>query len=97
MLFTIPFVSIDNQLRQRLESLEKGLSVQFDPRVVEKIFFDAGEDQVSEKRYLILEGKKLRVSGYVQDYEPETICLRIEVGFFGRSRVRALLAELFPE
>jgi hypothetical protein len=96
MLFATQFITIDDRLRQTLVSLEEGLSVRFDSQMVEKIFIDAEVDQVSEKHYLLLDGKKLRVVGYVEDYESGTLSLRIEVGFFGRSKVKNLLAALFP-
>ena len=74
----INFITIDDSLRLVLARLEGALGVFFNPREIERVFTDAIENQRDEKRYVFFESPKIRVSGYVEDYEPETISLSVD-------------------
>jgi hypothetical protein len=71
-------VNIDEQLRTLISRLERVLTVQFDSRETERVFRDREEDQVSAKRYTFHQSGSVSVTGQVDDYEPEMICLCVE-------------------
>jgi hypothetical protein len=71
-------VPIGLRLRFVLFGLESALGVSFAGAECERIFLDATADQVSAKRYAIFTSPHLTVTGRVNDYEPETISLRVE-------------------
>ena len=90
-------MSIDDRLRETLLSLEEGFSVRLDPDVVRKIFTDSLEDQVSEKQYRLIDTSDLRVFAFVEDYEPETLWLRLEIGPIRIATAERLFLVLFPD
>jgi len=57
--------------------LECALGVSFAGSECERVFRDAAEDQVSPKRYTFFESPSLRVTGRVEEYEPETVWLQV--------------------
>ncbi len=77
-------ISIGKKLREFLREVELRFSIRLDQNVIEQIFYDAEDDQVSEKHYLLFqEGKKLMrkqltIRGSVDECEPETIWIEIE-------------------
>jgi hypothetical protein len=71
-------VACDSSLRFALFGLECATGVEFSAKEVERVFLAAREDQVSAKEFLFVETARLRVSGYVEEYEPETIKVRVE-------------------
>ena len=71
-------VTIGDQLRFVLFGLECVLDAEFPADVAEKIFSDCEEDAVSEKRYMLWAARRQKVTGYVQDYEPDDILLTVE-------------------
>ena len=81
------WVPIDGRLRFVLFGLECALGVTLYPLVSEKVFRDAREDQVSAKEYTLHESVGLRVSGWVGEYEPDQVLVRVE----GRRGVNDLL------
>ncbi len=44
----------------------------------ERVFRDATDDQVSAKRYSFFASSRLAVTGRVDEYEPESVWLRVE-------------------
>ncbi len=71
-------VLIDATLRLALFGLECALRVEFSVREIERVFQDEREDQQSAKEYTFFDAGGVRVSGSVDEYEPESIWLRIE-------------------
>lgn len=69
---------IDDHLRLVLFGLECALNVEFSPDIVECIFCDSEHDARQEKRYLLSAGPHLKVTGYMEEYEPEEIWLTVE-------------------
>ena len=68
-------VSIDEQFRFTLFGLQCVLDVNFSSKEIERIFSEARDDQVSEKKYDLFRSQELYVTGYVEEYEPESITL----------------------
>jgi hypothetical protein len=81
------WVPIDGRLRFVLFGLECALGAALYPLACEKVFRDAREDQVSAKGYTLHESAGLRVTGWVGEYEPDHIRVRVE----GRRGVSGLL------
>ena len=71
-------VTINNQLRFVLFGLECALDAEFLVDVVEKIFADAEQDAVNEKRYTLWAVKHQAVTGQVDEYEPGDIWLTVQ-------------------
>ena len=69
---------IDLRLRFALFGLECALGVFFPLPEVDRVFRDAVLDQISAKEYEFFQSPRLRVSGRVDEYEPETFRLRVE-------------------
>jgi hypothetical protein len=80
-------VPIGDGLRFVFFGLECALGVTLYPLETERVFRDARADQVSAKAYRLHESPRLRVLGRVDEYEPDTIVLRVE----GRRGTDALL------
>jgi len=55
------------------------------------VFSDSAANQVSEKRYVFFDSPKIRVTGYVEEYEPETIEITIEAPRSLVARCRPIL------
>jgi hypothetical protein len=70
-------VSIDLELRFILFGLQMVLDIPFSVHEMDRVFTDSIADQVSAKEYLIYESSSVAVTGHVDDYEPETIRLRL--------------------
>lgn len=74
-------INIDKDLRDVFMKIERYFSIALDESVIEKIFKDA---EVSQKDYLIFQGKKkllqkpVIVRGTVDEYEPSDIWIVIE-------------------
>ena len=77
-------INIDANLRDIFGEIEQYFSIKLDKDLIEKIFRDAEEDQVTEKEYLIFQeekkflGTQLKIRGTVDDYEPKTIWIEIQ-------------------
>ena len=71
-------ITIDDSLRLVLARLEGALGVFFKPAEIDRVFSDARDNQRDEKRYVFFESPRIRVSGYVEDYEPETIEITVD-------------------
>lgn len=69
---------VDATLRFALFGLECALGETFNGVECERVFRDAGEDQVSAKQYVLFESPCIVVSGRVDEYEPESIWLRVQ-------------------
>ena len=80
-------VPIDLTLRFVLFGLECALGVALSAAEAERAFREAVEDQVSAKDYNFHQSRNLSITGRVDEYEPETIRLRVE----GPRRMAALL------
>jgi hypothetical protein len=52
--------------------------VSFAGAVCEQVFRDAADDKVSAKRYRFFEPPHLSVTGRVDEYEPESVWVRVE-------------------
>ncbi len=85
------YVTINNQLRLVLFGLECAIDVEFAPDVVEQIFIDTRSDSRSEKHYALWSGARLKVKGYVEDYEPEALWLTVEADRPFRPSLAALV------
>jgi hypothetical protein len=76
-------LTIDSSLLDFLRQIETHFSITIDNTIVEKIFKDAAEDQVTEKNYLIFLSKKIFlkppmiIEATVDEYEPESIWITI--------------------
>jgi hypothetical protein len=76
--------NINHDLLAMFEEIETYFSIKLNLTVIDKIFRDAEEDQVSQKEYLIYEGKQrllkkpMRIRGTVEEYEPSEIWIVIE-------------------
>jgi hypothetical protein len=79
--------TIDARLRFALFGLECSLVVEFVVTDVERIFHDAVADPVSAKEYHLFERNGTRVTGHVDEYEPEGIWIRIEGGPVAHARL----------
>jgi hypothetical protein len=71
-------VPIDDGLRFVFFGLECALSIALCPLETERVFRDERADQVSAKAYTFYESPMLRVFGRVDEYEPESLFVRIE-------------------
>lgn len=77
-------VNIDSDLRQIVKAIERYFSITLDKELIERIFKDSEEDQISEKRYLIFKGEQkilagqMTIYGTVDEYEPGTIWLELK-------------------
>lgn len=69
---------IDTTLRFALFGLECALGISFNGVECERIFREAAENQVSAKQYVLLESRRLIVSGRVDEYESESIWIRVQ-------------------
>ena len=78
MVTETEYVTIDNRLRLVLFGLECALDVEFSPAVVEQIFSDSERTSSAEKRYTFWVNPRLKVTGYVEAYEPEDVLLTVE-------------------
>jgi hypothetical protein len=78
MVKTVDSLLIDDTLRFALFGLECALNVEFNPAAVETVFADAYSNQRSPKEYTFWSASTLRVTGQVDDYEPETLWLQVE-------------------
>lgn len=78
---------IDCRLRFVLFGLECALGVPLSAPEAERVFRECEEDQVFAKEYEFYRSRRLRVSGRVDEYEPEAIWLRVE----GDRKVAGLL------
>lgn len=80
-------LTIDLRLRFALFGLECALGVTFSGVECERVFRDAAADQVSAKKYVFHESSNLVVTGRVEEYEPDSVWLRVG----GRTGVREIL------
>ena len=77
-------VNKDSDLRDIVNEIEQYFSITLDKELIERIFRDAEENQVSEKQYLIFKAEKkilggqMTILGTVEEYEPETIWIELK-------------------
>lgn len=83
------FITIDASLRRVLARLEGALGLFFNPREIDRVFTDAIDNQRDEKRYVFFDSPKIRVTGYVEDYEPGMIEISVDAS-------RSLVARSMP-
>jgi hypothetical protein len=83
MTFFRKLINIDSGLRDTFKKLEGYFCINFDKETIDKIFNDAENDQVSEKRYPLFQAEKkflrrqLIIVGTVDEYEPFDILIEI--------------------
>jgi hypothetical protein len=83
MTFFKKLINVDPELRDTFRKIEGYFSIDLDKGTIEKIFNDAENDQVSEKRYLLFQAEKkflrrqLIILGTVAEYEPLDILIEI--------------------
>jgi hypothetical protein len=70
-------IVIDLELRFILFGLQMVLDVPFSVAEMERVFTDSTADLVSAKNYVFHESSGVTLTGYVVEYEPETIFLRL--------------------
>jgi len=80
-------VPIDLTLRFILFGLECASCIILSAPEMERVFREATEDHVSAKEYVFYRSPDLSITGRVDEYEPETVWLRIE----GRSEIASSL------
>lgn len=68
----------DLHLRFVLVGLECALDVEFNPSAIEQVFAGAEENSVLAKKYSFWSAPGVRVTGYVEEHEPETLWLTVE-------------------
>jgi hypothetical protein len=88
---TKELANIDEGLRFALFGLECALGVEFSVREVERVFRDVRNDQVARREYRFFDGNHLRVTGVVEEYEPESIWLDVEGGALDQRGLAELL------
>jgi hypothetical protein len=77
-------ININSDLRDIVDEIERYFSIALDRELIERIFRDAENDQVSEKQYLIFKGEEkilhgqMTIYGTVDEYEPETIWIELK-------------------
>lgn len=77
---------INTTLRFALFGLECAIGISFNGVECERIFREAAENQVTAKQYVLFESRRLIVEGRVDEYEPESIWLRVQ-GELGIAKV----------
>jgi hypothetical protein len=71
-------ITISTSLDFLFEPIEEILNMKFREEVIETILKDFEEDQVNQKTYrLSKENNRTEITGFVDDYEPESILLSI--------------------
>ena len=83
---------IDHRLRFALFGLECAFAVTFAGAECDRVFRDAALDQVTAKRYKFFESPQLSITGRVDEYEPESVWIRVE-GSRGIGEVLRRVAE----
>jgi hypothetical protein len=86
-------ITIDDSLRLVFARLEGALGVFFPVAEIDRVFFDARENQRDEKHYVFFDSPKIHVSGYVEDYEPETIEITVRASRWQMARVNPIIAD----
>ena len=86
-------ITIDDSLRLVFARLEGALGVFFPAAEIDRVFFDARENQRDEKHYVFFDSPKIRVAGYVEDYEPETIEITVKASRSLMARVNPIIAD----
>ncbi len=76
--FAEEHLCIGLRLRFALFGLECALGVSFDGAECERVFRDAAEDHISAKQYTFYGSARLAVTGRVDEYEPDSLWLRVE-------------------
>ena len=82
---------IDMSLRFALFGLECALGVSFSGAESERVFRDTNKDHVSAKQYAFFESPWLSVTGRVDEYEPESLWVRVEGCRGGRELLRRIV------
>ena len=60
---------------------------------IDRVFLDACDNQRGEKHYVFFDSPKIRLSGYVEDYEPETIEISVSASRSQMARVNPIIAD----
>jgi hypothetical protein len=77
-------LSIGSDFLDVVNEIERYFHITVDKQLIERIFNDSEEDQVTEKKYLIFAGEKrifkkpLMISATVDEYEPDAIWIEIK-------------------
>lgn len=86
-------ITIDASLRLVFARLEGALGVFFKPVEVDRVFTDARDEPIDEKHYVFFDSPRVRVTGYVEDYEPETIEITVRASRWTMRRVNPIIAD----
>jgi hypothetical protein len=70
-------ITIDESLCLVFARLEGVLGVSLSRSEIDRVFSDSLENQRDEKSYVFFDSPKIRVTGFVEDYEPETIAISV--------------------
>lgn len=68
---------IDHRLRRFFSMLSDALKISVVESEIDRVFADAERDQVSQKSYCFVESNTWSLTGLVEEYEPETIWIRL--------------------
>ncbi len=90
-------ITIDENLRFIFFAIQCILEISIPQNLIEKIFFDSKEDQISEKKYLLFENKKHIIKCIVKEYEPETIQLNIDTNSINQSKLNFIVESAMYE
>jgi hypothetical protein len=71
-------VTIDSRLREVFSEIEGVLGVRFSEAEVARVFHDAENDQRNAKEYVFYKSANIRVTGSVDEYEPEEISVVVK-------------------
>ena len=78
---------IDERLRFIFFGLQSILGITFSGKTIEEIFSNSEDNQVSEKKYVLVESKKHKIYCFVEGYEPETIILYVDSKSIDQTRL----------
>lgn len=71
---------IDDRLRFVLFGIQSAVGRWFPGKVIEQIFRDSANDQVSQKSYVLFDSPDLQVFGAVEEHEPESVWITVRSG-----------------
>ena len=88
----VELVPIGLELRFVFFGLEAGLDIPLRPAEVERVFLDRADNQASAKTYLFCDVGSYRVTGKVDDYEPDDIWIEVSGKSSGCEQFRRIVA-----
>ena len=69
---------ITDGLRETLHALGVAVNAQLCEPEIDRLLSEAAADQLSAKSYCFFNSSRLQIAGYVDEYEPETVWIRVE-------------------